>query len=262
MRELTDIIKEDDIEAAAGAPLADTARGDCPKCGGSGYVLLSDGTAGRCSCWRKRQMLLAQKAARVQPMLRKMSFKSFDLSCYPSGEPAPGGKGETYYDLAEQARNKTVKLCEGVSRGEAPRGLLLLGQVGSGKTHLAAAAANYLLAHGRRVLFLVVPDFLDELRNSFSGAEAETQSLLEAAKRTEVLILDDLGSHNLTDWTKSVLFSILNYRLNEGLVTIATANLNLAAMQELLGERSMSRLLTLCEPCLLMTPTDLRLRNK
>lgn len=138
----------------------------------------------------------------------------------------------------------------------------MLGQVGSGKTHLAAAAANYLLAHGRRVLFLVVPDFLDELRNSFSGAEAETQSLLEAAKRTEVLILDDLGSHNLTDWTKSVLFSILNYRLNEGLVTIATANLNLAAMQELLGERSMSRLLTLCEPCLLMTPTDLRLRNK
>lgn len=262
MRGLTDIINDTDIEAAAGETAAQGLGGDCPKCGGSGYILLADGTAGRCTCWRRREMAAAQRAARIQPMLRTMSFKNFNLSYYPAGELAPGGKGQTYYALAEQALEKTVRLCAAVCRGEHPRGLLLLGQVGSGKTHLAAAAANYLLSHGRRVLFLVVPDFLDDLRNSFSGVrEAETQSLLEAAKRTEILVLDDLGSHNLTDWTKSVLFSILNYRVNEGLTTIATSNLNGTALQELLGTRSLSRLLSLCDPCVLASPEDLRLRG-
>lgn len=262
MRELADIIKNADIEAAAGQAIAEAALGDCPICGGSGYVLQADGTAGRCSCYARRRMLAAQKEARLQPALRQMSFKSFDLSLYPAGEMAPGGKGLTYYQLAEQARDKAVSLCAAVCRGERPRGLLLLGQVGSGKTHLAAAAANRLLSRGRRVLFLVVPDFLDELRNSFSGVnEAATQRLLENAKRAEVLIMDDLGSHNLTDWTKSVLFSILNFRVNEGLTTLATSNLDGAALQELLGTRSLSRLLSLCEPCLLASPQDLRLRG-
>lgn len=260
MRGLTEIINDGDIEAAAGVAVAG-APGDCPVCGGSGYVLLPDGTAGRCACWRKRQMLAAQVQAHIQPMLRKMSFKNFDLGCYPAGELAPDAKGQTYYQVAAAARAKTVDLCRAVCAGDRPRGLLLLGQVGSGKTHLAAAAANLLLSRGKRVLFLVVPDFLDDLRNSFSGVEVQTQSLLDEAKRAEVLVLDDLGSHNLTDWTRSVLFSILNYRVNEGLTTIATSNLNIGAMNELLGERAMSRLLALCEPCLLVTAQDLRLRG-
>ena len=262
MQKMTDIINNADIDAAGGAYPTAAAAAECPVCGGSGYILKPDGTAGRCSCFRRRQMLIAQKAARLQPVLRQMSFKNFDLSCYPAGEPAPGGKGETYYALAAQARDKAEAICTSVCRGGNPRGLLLMGQVGSGKTHLAAAIANRLLSRGHRVLFLVVPDFLDELRNSFSGFNEEsTGSLLEAAKHTEVLILDDLGGHNLTDWTKSVLFSILNFRVNEGLTTIATSNLDIASLPELLGTRSMSRLLSLCEPCLLISPADLRLRG-
>lgn len=261
MRELTEIINSADIEAAAGEAVPEPA-GDCPLCGGSGYVLRADGTAARCSCYARRRLLAAQKEARLQPRLRQMSFKNFDLGCYPAGEPAPGGKGETYYALAKQAFDKAAGLCAAVCRGEQPRGLLLLGQVGSGKTHLAAAAANRLLSRGHRVLFLVVPDFLDELRSSFSGYnEAETGRLLEQARHTEILVLDDLGSHNLTDWTKSVLFAILNFRVNEGLTTIATSNLDIAALQELLGTRSLSRLISLCEPCLLASARDLRLRG-
>lgn len=267
MDKLADIIN-DEVIAAGGAadvpenlPSAVPDAGACPICGGSGFVLLQDGTAKRCACYAEQRLLLAQKEARLQPNLRRMSFGNFDLSCYPSGIMAPGGKGQTYYQLAREAREKTIKCCQEVIRGGRPRGLLLLGQVGSGKTHLAAAAANQLLRRGKRVLFLVVPDFLDELRNSFGSEGTDSQCLLDKAKRTEVLVLDDLGTHNMSDWTRSVLFSVLNYRVNEGLTTLATSNLDFAALQEQLGTRSLSRLLSLCEPCLLVSDCDIRLRG-
>ncbi len=76
-----------------------------------------------------------------------------------------------------------------------------------------------------------------------------------------MLVLDDLGTHNLTDWTRSVLFGLLNFRVNEGLTTLATSNLDEAALREALGVRSLSRLLALCEPCYLPCDRDLRLRG-
>lgn len=261
MDSIGDIITAGSIDAAAGEQKPRPAGGSCPLCGGSGFILLADGTAKRCACYAERRLLNAQKRAGLQPMLRRMSFANFDLACYAPGIQAPGGRGRTYYELARAAKTKTEELCRAVCRGEQPRGLLLLGQVGSGKTHLAAAAANLLLQKGRDVVFLVVPDLLDELKSGFGGDETAGQDLLRRAKRAEVLVLDDLGTHNMSDWTRGVLFALLNFRVNEGLTTIATSNLDRTALQETLGVRSLSRLLALCEPCFLPCDRDLRLRG-
>ncbi len=162
MRELDDIITAKNIDAAAGEAAATAAEG-CPYCGGSGFVLQADGTAKRCVCYAEQRLLEAQRRAGLQPMLRRMTFASFELACYAPGLQAPGGRGQSYYELARAALEKTKSLCRAVCRGERPRGLLLFGQVGSGKTHLAAAAANALLGRGHDVCFLVVPDFLAAL---------------------------------------------------------------------------------------------------
>ncbi len=267
MQNLAEIITAADIETD-NQPVMQKPQenGECSVCGGSGFILRPDGQAEICRCYTERRMQQLFRAARLQPALQKMTFAQFDLANYPANMPAPDGKGRTYYELAREALTKMRSCCDkaiaaGQHRGQAPRGLLLLGQVGSGKTHLAAAAANYLLRNRQRVLFLVVPDFLDELRGAFSGLEDEVRHLQEQAKRVPVLILDDLGSHNFSDWTRSVLFSILNYRMNECLTTIATTNLDFVSLQELLGTRSLSRLLSLCEPCLLASDRDIRLRG-
>lgn len=260
MEAIGDIITAGSIDAAAGEQKP-RPQGDCPICGGSGFILQADGTAKHCVCYAERRLLAAQKRAGLQPMLRRMSFANFDLACYAPGIQAPAGRGQTYYELAKAAKTKTEELCLAVCRGEQPRGLLLLGQVGSGKTHLAAAAANRLLQKGRSVLFIVVPDLLDELKSGFGGDETTGQDLLRRAKRVEVLVLDDLGTHNMSDWTRGVLFAILNFRLNEGLTTIATSNFDETALKEALGLRSFSRLVALCEPCKLPCDRDLRLRG-
>ena len=171
MQEFSEIIKTADIEAAGMRPNRRPAGrqqvATCPICGGSGYILRSDGRAQLCRCHAERHFQQACRAARLQPALQKMTFEQFELANYPGNVQAPGGKGRTYYELAKEACAKMLSCCEKLVAGGAPRGLLLLGQVGSGKTHLAAAAANYLLRRRQKVLFLVVPDFLEGLRGLF-----------------------------------------------------------------------------------------------
>jgi DNA replication protein DnaC len=130
---------------------------------------------------------------------------------------------------------------------------------GSGKTFLAASIANALLAKEYKVLFLVVPDLLDELRASISGRnEASESDLLDIARTVPILILDDLGAHNYTEWSRNRIYSILNYRMNEQLPTIITTNLDFDEIEQYLGERTCSRLLQMCRIFRLTAPQDIR----
>ena len=96
---------------------------------------------------------------------------------------------------------------EDIANGRTVSGLLLQGYVGRGKTYLAASIANALVERDVDVRFIVVPDFLDELRATFDtssmGSESELMNLIKTAP---VLILDDLGAHNYTDWSIKTLF--------------------------------------------------------
>lgn len=237
---------------------------DCPICGGSGYVLLEDGSAGACSCYKERSMLTAKSAAGLPTALQQMTFSNFNLANYPGNQWPRAGDGKSYLELARAALDKTKACCEAVVKGGCRRGILLQGNVGSGKTHLAAAAVNYLLEAHRDVYFLIASEFFEELKNSFDGDE-ETKSkvwlLQQKIKKAQTLIIDDLGSHNFSDWTRSVLFTILNYRMNEELTTIITTNLSVSQLQENLDNRLISWLIAQCQPCLLLANNDLRLQR-
>ncbi len=93
--------------------------------------------------------------------------------------------------------------------------------------------------------FLIASDFFEELKSSFD-ADEETKSkvfrLQQKVKKTDTLVIDDLGSHNFSEWVRSVLFTILNYRMNEELTTIITTNLNGEQLRENLDGRLISRL--------------------
>jgi len=82
---------------------------------------------------------------------------------------------------------------------------------------------------------------------------------MDSARRVHVLILDDLGAHNYTEWTRNKLYSIINYRLNNNLPTVITTNLDLAELEEYLGERTTSRIIQMCRIFRLMVETDIRI---
>jgi DNA replication protein DnaC len=131
-----------------------------------------------------------------------------------------------------------------------PRGwLVLAGQVGCGKTHLAAAIKNERERIGEETLFMTAPDLLDYLRATYAPASNVTFDRgFDAIRNAKVLILDDYGAHSSTPWAEEKLFQLLNHRFNARLPTVVTTNQPLeragavdgASIQEL---RVLSRLL-------------------
>jgi len=74
----------------------------------------------------------------------------------------------------------------------------MCGSPGNVKTHLAAAAANTLVARGRAVLFATAPELLAMSRDGFDAGRAE--DLTGVCQRVPWLVVDDLRAERLTDW--------------------------------------------------------------
>ena len=112
--------------------------------------------------------------------------------------------------------------------------MLILGESGCGKTHLAAAVANRVLREGGDAFFAVVPDLLDHLRASFAPDRGEPgyDELFEDVRNAPLLILDDLGPYKGSSWAMEKLFQIANHRFNAALPTVITSALSLGELRE------------------------------
>lgn len=121
-----------------------------------------------------------------------------------------------------------------------PRGwLVLFGGYGCGKTHLAAAIANYRLQqHHEQSVFVVVPDLLDYLRAAFNpNTNAPLDVRFEEIRRASLLVLDDLGTESATPWAREKLFQLLNFRHAARLPTVITTSIEVDSLDAWLATR-------------------------
>ena len=140
------------------------------------------------------------------------------------------------------------------SFAEEPRDwLVFTGTYGCGKTHLAAAIANYRVAQSHAALFVVVPDLLDYLRDTFNPQSTVTfyKQFVEV-RRAPLLILDDLGTESATPWAREKLYQLFDYRYNARLPTVITT----AKWLEEVDPRLETRMLDVshCTPVSIIAP--------
>lgn len=208
----------------------------CPICGGIGFLhrdLPVDhpefGRLVPCVC--RQNKTIQEARARLYEVSNLEAFKSMSFASFS----VQGRLG-----LAdEHIRSLQYAFSQAQQFAAKPRGwLLLMGSYGCGKTHLAAAVANTCVEFGMTTIFLTVPDLLDWLRYSYDAVDTTFEQRFEEIRNVALLVLDDLGAHNATQWAAEKLFQIIDYRYTRKLPTVITTNLDL----EDLDDRVRSRL--------------------
>lgn len=125
------------------------------------------------------------------------------------------------------------------------KGLLLYGPVGTGKTFMAACIANALIDKGIPCLVTNFSRLTNELAGSYDGR----QEKIDALRRYELLVIDDLGAERDTDFIGELVTQIIDARYRSGLPLIVTTNLSKEALTnpaDIRKQRVYSRLVEMC----------------
>lgn len=120
------------------------------------------------------------------------------------------------------------------------RSLIFLGNVGTGKTHLAVSLLKAFLQKGGSGVFLSVSDLILDIRDSWGKGSAREKIELYAS--ADLLVLDEVGVQAGTDNERQILFSIINRRYNEVKPTVLISNLDIHAFKTFVGKRIFDRL--------------------
>ena len=127
---------------------------------------------------------------------------------------------------------------------EKRNGLMILGGVGSGKTHLAAAIANCMIDRGIPALFATYSEHLEKIKEEFD--HTGQKKYLSMMKNTPILVIDDIGKERKTEWTQQILFDVVNYRYEHLLPIIITTNFDVDGLANHVGGAVWSRLYEMC----------------
>ncbi len=110
------------------------------------------------------------------------------------------------------------------------KGLYLHGNFGCGKTYLITAALNELAKKDVKSAIVFWPEFLKYLKTLFNTDSFE--EVMNKVMKAPILLIDDIGAENTTAWGRDeILCPILQYRMDEGLKTFFTSNLNLEELE-------------------------------
>jgi len=222
----------------------------CPKCGGSGWIIVERAHvsgAEPCECRFEGMAGRREQRAQIPPLYSRASFENFSVAA-----DNPMAQRDLKNALL------TVKRFADEFPNEARPGLLLIGDPGCGKTHLCVAALRRIITKGFDCLFCDYQNLFDRIRAGYdSASNSSDREAYREALDTEVLLLDDLGAHRVTDWVQDTITSIITYRCNHRKALIATTNLPdpvvgkdrtdvRRTLAEQIGERARSRLFEMC----------------
>ncbi len=126
-------------------------------------------------------------------------------------------------------------------------GLLFTGDVGTGKTHLAAAIATKIIRkNSATVEFVSYTEVLTDIKAAFSNHSEEAYLLEERMRKADLLVIDDLGKEKPSPFTNELFYRVVNVRYKDKLPMIITSNYGVESLSERLNYSVFSRLVAIC----------------
>jgi DNA replication protein DnaC len=193
----------------------------CPLCEGTGWKTVAAGDGGstndrrvtRCDCRLRARGQSLLTAARIPRRYEHCELSNYDTD-FPGAHPS--------LEDAHFIASGFAKKCD--PRGD--KGLLIIGKIGTGKTHLAVGIIKELIVNrGIPCLFYDYRELLKEIQNSYNSTVQTTElDVLRPVFETDVLVLDELGAVKPTEWVWDTVSLILNTRYNDNRTTIITTN--------------------------------------
>ena len=200
----------------------------CCHCNDTGYA--ENGQY--CSCLTELVASYAVADMHEQSQIRLCTFEEFSLEYY---------KGHACYSYMMKILDMCKKYAFNFSQ-DSPS-MLFYGDVGTGKTHLSLSIVSEVLKKGYHVIYDSVGNLLAKVENEhFRNNNPETDTL-ELLLHTDLLILDDLGTEFDSSFALSMIYTIINTRINKNLPTIISTNLTPKKITNIYEKRIMSRLL-------------------
>ena len=246
----------------------------CAQCGGTGWRSVErDGVRAveRCDCVLNERVNNLVASANIPPLFRNASFENFNTT--PENPVA--------HRHLQHAVTQAASFAREYPYGTKRQGLLFIGDPGTGKTHLAVAVIKRLIQRGFACVFFDYQNLLERIRSGYDPAAGTSQrEAYRTALDCEVLLLDDLGAHRVTDWVEDTVTSLITYRYNNNKPIIATTNLRDAEagdspmpsgvagdassryyLTERIGTRARSRLFEMCRAISTRGVDDYRIRK-
>jgi len=211
----------------------------CEFCYGTGIEVVAGRGARKCRCRTQDSRAKLLAAARIPKRYDQCSLQNY----YPA-------KGNGMQLRAFNYAFRLVREYPAVDRG-----LLFMGPVGVGKTHLSVAILRGLMEKGTPCLFYEFGSLLKEIQDSYNPISQTSElKVLAPVYNAEVLVLDELGASKPTDWVRDTMMQIINTRYNNKKMTIFTTNYldgrraeRDETLEDRIGVRLRSRLFEMCK---------------
>jgi DNA replication protein DnaC len=225
-------VKKSELLVSSGYPLDYVSlHYRCNKCKDTGYM-----GSEKCSCYKQKLVQLYYKNSHQSSILDKNNFEHFNINYYSaqrtSSEPKSPRK-----NIEDKIIPFVMDYLKNFKTTDA--NMLFYGSSGTGKTFLSNCIAKDLLDKG----FLVVYRTADDLIHDLKRIKFENDSNLEdMLLNCDLLVLDDLGTEQITDFSSTELFNFLNKKLLMNKKMLISSNYALEKLSRTYSERITSRL--------------------
>lgn len=210
----------------------------CNKCRDTGFI----GNT-KCSCFKQKVVDIYYTGSELKGMLKTHNFDNFRLDYYPSRKSEQ--ESESPRKNMEKILSKSMNFLKNFDTTD--ENLLFYGSSGTGKTFLSHCITKELINKGAFVVYRTAEELIKALKDIRFNNDSSLEELLI---NCDLLIIDDLGTEQLSDFSKTELFNLLNTKLLKQKKMLVSTNLTLESLLKTYSERITSRLIgnfTLCK---------------